>query len=412
MVSGLCFVRKYWFGVFFVQLCFVAGVAGQSNVQHANSYNSFNFSQSDRIVFVGNSLLEEAGNYGILEWMFMSAWPGKDLTFRNLGWSGDTADGKARSYISRPPEPYELLIQQIDTLDPALVVIGYGGVEAYEGESGVEEFGKNLGRLIADIDSLGAESIVLSTIPQVVGRDLPIDVTDRNTHLEIYSNRIREVADKYNKKYVDLYSVMSSLGNEAYTTDGIHLNGKGYFTMGERILGVLGYTLPEWELRIDAKEGKVGSSGGVEVFMNTIDRTEIDLNLQSKAHPVMVEGENVLKRRIIVEGLKKGIYNLSIDGEHVLACTSSDFTEGVVIRQGPAMDMARDIQTKYKEINDLYFWEYRPLNRTYLVGFRRYEQGQNSYELAVNSIFIDRLEEKIFQEKNRAPETLRITRIK
>lgn len=399
-------------GIFFLQLWILAGVYAQSQDAVSNSIQELDLPQSARVVFVGNSLIEEAGKYGILEWMFTNAWPAKNLSFRNLGWSGDTAKGEARSYISQPPAPYDLLLQQIDTLKPALVVIGYGNVEAYEGEAGVEEFGNNLERLIRDIDQMGAQSILLSTIPQFPPLDLDIDLTERNDQLERYAQKIREVSSVHQKPFVDLFSGLKESGRKAYTDEGIHLNGAGYYEVGKRILSALGYAIPEWDLAIDTREQKVATSSAMEVGVKHISRTEIELELDSRAKPVLVDGKNRLTQNLVVQGLKKGVYAVSIEGEHILAASSSDLANGVVIRQGPAFDAAQEVQQLFAEINDLYFWEYRPLNRTYLVGFRRYEQGQNTYELGINSLFIDRLEQKIWQLKTNEPQSLHIVRIK
>jgi hypothetical protein len=47
------------------------------------------------------------------------------------------------------------------------------------------------------------------------------------------------------------------------------------------------------------------------------------------------------------------------------------------------------------EKNRLYFRRFRPQNETYLVGFRRYEQGQNAPELEQLDPLIGALENEI-----------------
>ncbi|HLU93773.1 MAG TPA: GDSL-type esterase/lipase family protein [Membranihabitans sp.] len=409
--SGLRFCRASWLTLFAFQLFCMAGVHGQNHSTDGSSPYTLDLPPSARIVFIGNSLMEEASQYGILEWLFVNAWPEKHLTFRNLGWSGDTADGKARSYISRPPEPYDLLIQQIDTLQPALVVVGYGGVESSMGKAGLDDFGASLQRLVDDIDSLGAQSLLLSTIPQFAPEGLSVDVSRVNANLSLYSGKIKELANLNGKPFVDLFPVFSELGKTYYTRNGLHLNGKGYYTMGKMILNSLGYSIPEWKLTIDVKNQEIKTSAGIEVVGQNLSRTDVDFKFQSRVQPVLVDDRNILPQKLIVKGLKKGVYGLSIDGENILAASSSDFAEGVTIEQGPSFDRARMVQHMFQEIKDLYFWEYRPLNRTYLVGFRRYEQGQNTYELGVNSLFINRLEDKIFQMNTREPQSFRLVRI-
>ena len=45
----------------------------------------------DRIVLLGNTLIERAQIYGYLETMLTIGNPGMGLTFRNIGWSADNA---------------------------------------------------------------------------------------------------------------------------------------------------------------------------------------------------------------------------------------------------------------------------------------------------------------------------------
>ena len=49
-----------------------------------------------RVVFVGNTLVERAAGYGYLEAALTQRWRDRTVTFRNLGWSGDTVAGSAR----------------------------------------------------------------------------------------------------------------------------------------------------------------------------------------------------------------------------------------------------------------------------------------------------------------------------
>ena len=61
----------------------------------------------DRVVFLGNTLIEREQRYGWWELALTARFPGKKVTFRNLGWSGDTVFGEARAgyaYTHEPPD--------------------------------------------------------------------------------------------------------------------------------------------------------------------------------------------------------------------------------------------------------------------------------------------------------------------
>ena len=53
----------------------------------------FELKDGDRIVLVGDTLIERDQRYGYLETLVVDRNPDKNLVFRNLGWSGDTVGG-------------------------------------------------------------------------------------------------------------------------------------------------------------------------------------------------------------------------------------------------------------------------------------------------------------------------------
>ena len=85
-------------------------------VNHAPA-TTFELKNGDRVVFLGNSLFENDLSYGYLELALTTRWPTSDVTFRNIGWTGDTVWGQARSYISSP-SAYDLLMEQLTNTQP------------------------------------------------------------------------------------------------------------------------------------------------------------------------------------------------------------------------------------------------------------------------------------------------------
>ena len=51
------------------------------------------------------------------------------------------------------------------------------------------------------------------------------------------------------------------------------------------------------------------------------------------------------------------------------------------IEGDPDMDQAEKLRETIRKKNRLYFYRWRPQNETYLFGFRKKEQGQNSVEI-------------------------------
>ena len=61
--------------------------------------------------------------------------------------------------------------------------------------------------------------------------------------------------------------------------------------------------------------------------------------------------------------------------------SSREWKEGSIVVIPEESEQAKQLRAEIIEKNALYFRKYRPQNETYLVGFRKYEQGQNAVEL-------------------------------
>jgi lysophospholipase L1-like esterase len=93
----------------------------------------------DRLVFAGSGLTEQHGYAAMTEAALLLQFPELELTFRNIGRTGDTAAGRARGGPNR-------LAEEILTFRPTHAVIAYGFNEA---------------RAAADADSFRQELVSL-----------------------------------------------------------------------------------------------------------------------------------------------------------------------------------------------------------------------------------------------------------
>src|SRR5215510_1122253 len=50
----------------------------------------FELVEGDRVVFIGNTFVERDIQNNYLETLLTASYPNRNITFRNLGWSGDT----------------------------------------------------------------------------------------------------------------------------------------------------------------------------------------------------------------------------------------------------------------------------------------------------------------------------------
>ncbi|MFK7734657.1 MAG: PVC-type heme-binding CxxCH protein [Pirellulaceae bacterium] len=217
-----------------------------SNATGADS--QFELKQNDRVVFVGDALIEQAQYNGWIEVMMTTSFPEKDLTFRNLGWSADTPAGSSRFGLSllqagREPadEGWKQLQKQLDQVSGTVFVLGYGMASALEGgQVGVEQFQRDYERLIAHILNVSPNARFLFLTPiQISSPTLAAEDTELQQAISDYCEAIRRVAKQQEAPVVDLTT--SGLAGPL-RKDPIHLNDAGYRQLASDIADKL-----QWE---------------------------------------------------------------------------------------------------------------------------------------------------------------------
>lgn len=188
----------------------------------------FQFQNDDMVVMLGNTFIERAQQSGYIETQLTLAAGDKKVKFRNLGWSGDTVYGTARSYFGPPQEGFDRLSKQISELQPNVMFVNYGAVASFEGSKGILEFIKGYNRLLDMIyeKSVPRELVLVSPAPaENLGVPLP-DQSEHNRNLALYRDAIRDLAKARNAHFLDLFG--SVISDDNLTTNGIHYSPDGY----------------------------------------------------------------------------------------------------------------------------------------------------------------------------------------
>ena len=356
----------------------------------------------DRVVFLGNSLIENEQEYSYLEFRLTRHWPERSITFRNLGWSGDNVFGEARSYYTSPPSAYELLLSQLTNVKPTHVLVAYGGVEAQGGTEGLDVFGEGLERLLAKIQDLGAEAILLSPIPQF-GGGTPALLAERNLNLELYTERIAEIASANQKRFIDVFTPMNQLNEmKLLSENGVHLTEYGYFKLAEFVEAGLGLRSAPCEIAVDTDSGAVEGTVSTHSFTHDTKNRIIQFNVEEDLLPVPFTTSTPAgkDRSLSIKGLKKGYYSLEIDGILVASASAKAWAEGIPLVQGGMWDQAKHMKQLLNKKDEVFFFQYRPLNRTYITGFREYEQGRHVKDLEDFDVVLTWLQGQITAAKS------------
>ena len=379
--------------------CQVAAAQSKVGLAAETPNAPFELKNGERVVFLGNSLFENDFQYGYLELALTTRWPDRDVTFRNLGWTGDNVYGIARSTITNPPTGYELLMEHLTKAAPTLVLIGYGGIEAQEGEAGLAGFTEGLAKLLDKVDQLGARAILLSPIP-VLSAESAETMAKQNAMLEIYASAIAKLASERGKRYIDLYNPIQAVSSKAALTDnGIHLNEAGYYQLATTLEQSLGLGPRYQPATISVANNTAQGTGPVKVRQpNDSDATltfTLDEGYLPLPRPVDDKGIADSGPVLKITGLKKGFYSLTADKVPLITASAKEWETGVALNQGGLFIQARELQQMILKKNDLFYFQYRPLNTTYILGFRSYEQGRHVKGLEEQSILIKWLEGQI-----------------
>ncbi|WP_197442624.1 PVC-type heme-binding CxxCH protein [Lignipirellula cremea] len=204
----------------------------------------FSLSKGLRISIVGNTLAERMQHDGWMETLLQAASPGKELTFRNLGFSADslTVQNRVDGFGSQDEW---LARTQADA-----IFAFFGFNESFAGEAGLEAFKSDLSQTLdrwlrQQYNGQSPPAIVLfSPIAQenLNTPNLP-DGLAGNPQIKQYADAIAEVATARGVKYVDLFTpTLAAYQREAkpLTINGVHLNERGNRVVGEAIAAALG----------------------------------------------------------------------------------------------------------------------------------------------------------------------------
>ena len=378
----------------------------------------FQFRDGDRVVLLGNTLVERAQRYGHLETAVVARLGGIRLTFRNLGWSGDTVLAESRGIFDTPAKGYQRMLTHVARLKPTVLVLGYGSNESFTGTNGIRAFLKQYEKLISDLKSqstAGVRVVILSIPPQqrpglrrlnttvsatskFTAPDLETPVA-RNQQIDRYNTALAHFALTHDHAHLDLNAPFQKLGDRFtasdFTVAGRALNSAGYQVVTDAVMAQL---FPTSTLSVDLKQGQSPrASGPLAVAGAAYQQQQLTLSART--------GSFVLR----VHGLPRGRYSLHIDRDDYGDHTAGEFAAGIVpsFTRLPVghTELRRAVIAK----NRLYFHRWRPQNTTYLFGFRKHEQGNNAKEVAEFEKLVAAREAEISKLKTKVLHRITIT---
>ena len=102
-----------------LSLLLLASIAGAAE-------RKLEIQDGDRVLLIGDVLVERENNYGYLEAKLRCEFAGKNFAVRNLGYSGDSPLGASRASFDPVDKGVEALKEQLAVVKPTVAILGYG----------------------------------------------------------------------------------------------------------------------------------------------------------------------------------------------------------------------------------------------------------------------------------------------
>ena len=313
----------------------------------ASAQSKLDLRDGDRVLLIGDVLMERENNFGYLEAKMRREFPGRNFAVRNLGYSGDSPLGASRASFDPVAKGVDSLKEQLAVVKPTVAILGYGMAASldeltyrkndpvlnpdparYGTDHSPAKFRRELLQLMDLITAASPNGQVRFVFVGPIKHEdlrasrpgLP-DPAEHNAMLARYEQVLRELAAEKKAPFVSGEWRSSGIDLAQGTDNGVHLNARGYRALSASFAAQLGW----------------------------------------KAEVARWDAEDAAQATLREAILRK---------------------------------------------NALFFHRSRPANYTYIFGFRRAEQGRNAVEIPKFDPLVDKAEANVIGISAGKPSTL------
>lgn len=367
----------------------------------------------DRVVFLGDSITEQRLYTTYIEAYALTRHPEWSLTFRNVGWGGDTSWLRQRSH----PDERQLfaadataqqkmvddavgrgLARDVLPLKPTFVTVNFGmNDHAYQAfrEDIFRAYIRSQTEIAKVLEAHGARVAFLTPQPIEDNKRADPDKDVRNESLRKFSDGLKIVAEQNNAAFVDQFDpYMAVLLRERAANpptfvgggNAVHPGPIGHTVMAWAILKGLGATPVVSSAEIDAAGKKVVAAEGCKVshvkWANralSFDRLDeaLPMPIDERAEPALKLApvlQDLDQLELKVTGMPAGTYEVKIDGEPAGKISSEELARGWNFADagGPITAQARKLLKAVFAKNDIFFQRWRAVQ---LYEFPKWAQG-------------------------------------
>lgn len=353
----------------------------------------------DRVVFLGDSITEQRLYTTYIEAYALTRHPQWQLSFRNVGWGGDTAwlrqrfqTDEGRLFAADETAQQAMVDQAVGSglgrdvlpLKPTVVTVDFGmNDHAYQAfrEDICRAYLRSQTKIANTLKDQGARVALLT--PQPIEEQRPDPDQDvRNQSLRKFSDGLKSVAVQTGATFVDQFEpYMAIMLRERASNpkarigggDAVHPGPAGHTLMAWAILKGLGASALVARAEIDDKAKTVVAAEACRIqnlkFADDIvgfDRLDdaLPMPVDTAAEPALKLApilDELNQYELRVTGLAPGNYQLSIDGEVVGKATADELGRGwnLAGNAGPITKQGQELLKLIYQKNNVYFDRWR-----------------------------------------------------
>ena len=399
----------------------------------------FFIKDGDSVAFLGDSITEQRLYTTYIEAYALTRHPNWKLSFRNVGWGGDTSWLRQRAHpdekvlFAADESAQQKMVEEsvgrglkrdVLPLRPTVVTVKFGmNDHSYQPfrEDIFHAYVRSQDEIAKVLKANGARVAFLTPQPIEDKRPDP-DKDARNESLRKFSDGLKEVCSKEGALFVDQFDpYMAIMLRERASNpsvvigggDAVHPGPIGHTVMAWAVLKGLGATPLVSRAEVDYATKKASTTQcrvqNLKVADGTLSFDRLDEALPMPIDPraeAAVKLAPVLDEldlyELRVTGLPSGSYELTIDGEAAAKGTADDLAKGVNLatQAGPITKQAQQVLELVFKKNNQFFTRWRNVQ---LFEFPRWVQSPEAekqrtaelarldQEIAENEAQIDKL---------------------
>jgi lysophospholipase L1-like esterase len=340
---------------------------------------AFEFKDGERVLLIGDSLVEGEAKYGYLETRMTAQYPERSVRFRVLTDAAENPLTHPAGTVAKdkPADKWlEQLLSPVAAFKPTVVLVGYGMAASFDGEAGLPNFKTNYHRLLDALKSLDTNIAVRFILMSPVHHEILLEEPGpaaHNAQLEACATAIRETAEQRGGDFADFFgwsradahnvkarAQQRNLRIPPFTERGTNLAAYGYLRVSLELERALRWMSGTWRFGLQRNDSLREGGFGARILQHERSERHARVALLAERLPTPnapgyldLEAGSRPQCYVQIPGLEPGRYTLKVDGKPVLTGTHLEWGRFEIISEGPPWDQAEELRKTIVNKNEL-----------------------------------------------------------